>query len=122
MEGLQSRWERRLEAEAKECEHPERIETLRSQMPLGDSSATNRIQEASENVSADKIRREAIIKKVQNPQTNTILSVRETALHFEVVPALHRWTDEGNLRVGVGVFPEGEEILVSSPCFGPLHY
>jgi hypothetical protein len=88
MERLQSRWERRLEAEAKECEHPERIETLRSQMPLGDSSATNRIQEASENVSADKIRREAIIKKVQNPQTNTILSVRETALHFEVVPAL----------------------------------
>ncbi len=101
MQRLQSRWERRLEAEAKECEHTERTEQLRSQMPAGDSSETNAIRKSSENMSVDDSRREAVIKKVQNPQTNTILSVQEAARYFKVLPrTIYRWTDEGKLRKG----------------------
>jgi hypothetical protein len=47
MQRLQSRWERRLEAEAKVCEHGERIENLRSQSPSGDSSAIFSLQPKS---------------------------------------------------------------------------
>jgi hypothetical protein len=101
MQKLQSRWERRLEAEAKECEHAERIESLRSEMPAGDSSAAKSDPEASGDGSADEVRREAIIKRVQNPQSNTILSVEQSALYFGVTPrTVHRWTDEGKLRRG----------------------
>ena len=101
MQRLQSRWERRLEAEAKECEHAERIESLRSKMPAGDSFAIKTVPDTLGNAPADEIRREAIIKKIQNPQTNTILSVQESALYFGVMPrTVHRWTDEGKLRRG----------------------
>ena len=101
MQRLQSRWERRLEAEAKECEHAERMESLRFEMPAGNSSATKSGPEAPGNGSADELRCEAIIKKVQSPQTHTILSVEESALYFGVRPrTVHRWTDEGKLRRG----------------------
>jgi len=45
---------------------------------------------------------EAVIKKVQNPQTYTVLSNPEAAAYFEVEPrTIRRWTEEGNLRRGV---------------------
>ena len=45
--------------------------------------------------------REVVIKKVQNPQKYTVLSVPESALYFEVQPrTIYRWNREGNLRTG----------------------
>lgn len=46
-------------------------------------------------------KREAIIKKIKNPQTYTILSIAEAALHFGVKPrSIYRWSEEGKLRSG----------------------
>jgi hypothetical protein len=45
--------------------------------------------------------REAVIRKVENPQTYTVLSVPEAALYFEVKSrTIHRWTAEGKLKNG----------------------
>lgn len=101
MQKLQTRWARRLEAEAKECEHTERIGKQSSAMPLSDPLATEPIGKSSENVSDDKKRRTAVIKKVQDPQTYTILSVQDTALYFEVQPrTIYRWTRKHKLTKG----------------------
>jgi hypothetical protein len=101
MQRLQTRWARRLEAEAKECEHADRIAKQNSAIPLSDPLATKPIGNSSENLSDDKKRRAAIIKKVQDPQTNTILSVQDAALYFEVQPrTIHRWTDTNKLKKG----------------------
>jgi integrase len=62
MQRLQSRWERWLEAEAKECEHAERIESMRSEMPAGRSLAAKVVPEALVNAPADEIRREAWLR------------------------------------------------------------
>jgi hypothetical protein len=100
MERLQTRWARRLEAEAKECEHAERIERLPSQASSV-LSAIEPIREPSENVSADNIRRENILKKVQNPQIHAVLLVSEAARYFEVTPhTIYRWVQERKLTRG----------------------
>jgi hypothetical protein len=45
--------------------------------------------------------REAVIRKVENPQTYTVLSIPEAVLYFEVRPrTIHRWTAEGKLKNG----------------------
>ena len=45
--------------------------------------------------------REAVIKKVKNPQEYTLLSTPEAATYFQVQPrTIYRWTIEGNLRSG----------------------
>jgi hypothetical protein len=102
MQRLETRWARRLEAEAKECKHAERIEILSSQNSSTPSSATKLSPEPSENVSADKIQREGILKKVGNPQTFTVLLVLEAARYFEVTPhTIYRWVQERKLTRGV---------------------
>ena len=48
-----------------------------------------------------KIKREAVIKKVQNPQTYTVLSTEESALYFAVkVRTIYRWIEMGSLEYG----------------------
>jgi hypothetical protein len=43
----------------------------------------------------------AAIRKVQNPQTYTVLSTPEAALYFEVKPrTVHRWVEQGKLKNG----------------------
>jgi hypothetical protein len=45
--------------------------------------------------------REAVIKKVQNPNRYNTLSITEAALYFEVQPrTIHRWSLKGDLRAG----------------------
>jgi hypothetical protein len=45
--------------------------------------------------------REAVIRKIENPQTYTVLSIPEAALYFEVKPrTIHRWTADGKLKNG----------------------
>lgn len=45
--------------------------------------------------------REAVIRKVENSQAYTVLSIPEAALYFEVKPrTIHRWKDEDELRSG----------------------
>jgi hypothetical protein len=42
-----------------------------------------------------------VIKKVQNPETFTQLSIAETALYFEVeARTVYRWLNDGKLRRG----------------------
>jgi hypothetical protein len=51
--------------------------------------------------SSEEARREAIIKKVQNPQIYVTLSIPDAALYFEVTSrTIHRWKDDGNLKSG----------------------
>jgi hypothetical protein len=51
--------------------------------------------------STDQVRRECVIRKVQNPQSNTILSIPDAALYFELQSrTIHRWKDAGKLRSG----------------------
>ena len=46
-------------------------------------------------------RREAVIRKIRNSHTNTIVSVMEAALYFEVEGrTIYRWTDDGDLKKG----------------------
>jgi hypothetical protein len=101
MQRLQTSWQRRLEAEAKICEHAERIEKLSSQKHFGDSAATRPVTEVEGNASAEKARREAVIRKIQNPHLNRTLSVPEASLYFEVEDhTIYRWTNEGKLLRG----------------------
>jgi len=45
--------------------------------------------------------REAVILKVQNPQSYTTLTINEAAVYFEIRPrTIHRWLYEGKLRKG----------------------
>ena len=45
--------------------------------------------------------REAVIRKVQNPQSYTMLTINEVAVYFGVCSkTIHRWVGEGNLRRG----------------------
>jgi len=46
-------------------------------------------------------RRQAVIKKVRNPETFTVLSTAEVSLYFEVEPrTVYRWMSSGKLRAG----------------------
>jgi hypothetical protein len=105
MKKLQETWRRRLEIEAKECEHAEHTNTP-STVALGTTSSADNESNARNPNNAytpdDKIQRRAlIIKKVQNPQVYTILTVDEAALFFEVQPrTIHRWTEENRVKRG----------------------
>ena len=49
----------------------------------------------------DEARREAVIKKVQNPNRHTVLTIAEAVLYFEVKPrTIYRWYSKGILRSG----------------------
>jgi hypothetical protein len=51
--------------------------------------------------SSEEARREAIIKRIQNPQAYRILSIRDAATYFEVTPrTIYRWKDDGKLKSG----------------------
>jgi helix-turn-helix protein len=118
MQRLEGRWHRRLEAEAKECDHAERRERLRAQAQAANLSATTKdVPEVSGNAPStqnqlsapkspkseptDRSQREAVIRKVQNPQLYTVLSTPEAALYFEVRPrTIYRWRIEGKLKSG----------------------
>ncbi len=101
---LQDQWQRRLEAEAKECEHLERrnrltavIQPERLSLPEPPPIPVQKLEIPPLN----DARLEAIIRKVRNPQAHTILSVPETALYFGVKPrTVHRWIAEGKLQNG----------------------
>ena len=55
----------------------------------------------SSSVAGPDSRREAVIKKVQNPQAHTILTLDEAKLYFEVrLRTIYRWIDQGKLRSG----------------------
>jgi hypothetical protein len=122
---LQDRWRRRLEAEAKECEHAERTKSLstlavsapaQSAQPQLDSprpsksgpsdktgreEVINLVQNPQANALSLETRREAVIKKVQNPQANTILTIPEAALYFEITAhTIYVWVSEGKLKKG----------------------
>jgi hypothetical protein len=108
---LEDRWRRRLEAEAKICEHIEWRKSQSSQAQAGDTPLVSENPPSSQESSdplhasqakpADQAHREAVIRKIQNPQTFTILSTPEAALYFEVQPrTIYRWMDEGKLRRG----------------------
>ena len=108
---LQDRWRRRLEAEAKTCEHAERRKSLSSQAQAGDTPlALGNAPSSQENPDtlqapqaepAEQTQREAVIKKIKNPQMFTVLSTPEAALYFEVQPrTIYRWMDEGKLKGG----------------------
>lgn len=48
-----------------------------------------------------RLRREAIIKQLQNPQSNTIISTPDAALYFGVKPrTIYRWKAKGKLKSG----------------------
>jgi hypothetical protein len=108
MQRLEDRWRRRIEIEAKECEHAQLQE-------VGESSKTSSPPEPSAISSAHErfdskkqpgeprnmTQRGAVIAKVKNPQTYSVLSNPEAALYFEVhARTLHRWLGEGKLRRG----------------------
>jgi len=98
---FQDRWRRRLEIEAKECEHAERtgnLNVLAAGKPPSIEHRSTHLNPAGE---VTETLREAIIKKVQNPQTYTLLSVFEATIFFEVQPrTIYRWIDERKLKNG----------------------
>lgn len=127
MRKLEGRWRRKLEAEAKELEHKER---LARNAVLGHAKATLAwvsktsspghtpeppnpgnvdhqhsdappVNAASKSALDDRLNLEIIIRKVRNPQSNTILTVPEAALYFSVTPrTIHRWVAVGRLTKG----------------------
>ena len=99
---LQGRWQRRLESEALDFEAAQReISFDGTQGQDKSHGSTNVFPKAPERDSAQKIR-EAVIHKVQNPQSFTIVSIPEAALYFEVQPrTVYRWIADGKLKSGV---------------------
>lgn len=98
---LEGRWQRRLESEAIDLEAAERKGNVDGSWPqaLRNPSIDSTLEPRQRN-SAQKMH-EAVIGKVRNPQTHTILSIPEAALYFEVQPrTVHRWISEGKLRSG----------------------
>jgi len=58
-------------------------------------------QDQPPQTAARQERRQAVIKKVRNPETFTVLTTGEAALYFEVNPrTVYRWLDDGKLRRG----------------------
>jgi hypothetical protein len=101
---LQSRWQRQLEAEAKECEHLERKKRIMS-ATKPNSPATNPDRPTplrqTGSPPIDESRRESIIRMVQNPQTYNILSTPDSACYFGVTErTVHRWKNDGKLISG----------------------
>ena len=91
------RWDLELESDAagieyrtiKNLSHSQALDLSRKDMSI------------SGNATAPDLRRESVIRKVQNPQANTTLSFVEAAIYFEVSPrTIYRWLLEGDLRRG----------------------
>jgi Helix-turn-helix domain len=103
---LKARWNRRLEAEAVAAEYrvTKSLESTRihSSSLQGESlEQVDLTSAALRHAAAQNKRREAIINKVQNPQSYTIVSIEEAALYFGVRPrTIYRWNDEGKLKRG----------------------
>jgi hypothetical protein len=77
---------------------------LEKQALIDSRNASTSIQEtgtAQPSSALQQSIREAIIKKVKNPDKYTLLSTPEAATYFQVKPrTIYRWTVEGNLRSG----------------------
>lgn len=106
---LEDRWARRLEAEAKECEHAERrirptasVESGSTAPPTNQSKPPRQMESPSmESPSIDDSRREAIARMVQRAHANRAISTSQAAEYFEVSPrTIHRWVEVGKLRNG----------------------
>lgn len=98
MDRLATRWNRKLEAEAVAIEY--RVSTGHSPAQVLSPPSTNNAPKFLEG-DRDQKTREAVIRKVQNPQAHTILSIPEAALYFEVQPrTIHRWMSGGKLKSG----------------------
>lgn len=68
---------------------------------LNISAATARLRTATAKDPREETLREAVIKKVQNPDKYSILSIQEAALYFEVQPrTIHRWSAQRDLIPG----------------------
>jgi len=109
MKQLQSRWERRLEAEAKECEHVERrkphassdisIRVGSRQVVISEGGAPTQL--GTEDQPTGEAQRAAVIKKVQRPDLYVTVSTPEAALYFDVTErTIHRWLEANHLRRG----------------------
>lgn len=115
---LKSRWNRKLEADAVATEYrahrPEKSEQIFFPRPRPAVPNVNELSTAAEELPAaddleevpsempdDVVRRRAVIKKVQNPDIYTAVSIAEASLYFEVVPrTIFRWLVAGELRDG----------------------
>lgn len=123
MDRLVTRWNRDLEAEAIAIRYGTAIHSKQGAVPVSFEESDESYQEegleaesetSQKSLSSDENtqtrdksanpetqRREAIIKKVQNPNTYTVLSVEEAAIYFEVQPrTIHRWNNSGKLSRG----------------------
>jgi hypothetical protein len=113
---LEARWYRRIEAEARESELAVKSGSYGGPQPMelaADrvASAVSEIQEpllsslegsslTPEQNNEENIR-EVVIRKVQNPDRYTILSVPETSVYFQVGRrTVYRWLAESKLRSG----------------------
>jgi hypothetical protein len=107
MERLQTRWVRQLEVEALECEHAARRENrLRTELvpsspPTSATEPARTPPAALQSALTDQTRREAVIRKVRNPERHTLLLIDEAALYYQVESrTIHRWITDGKLRKG----------------------
>ena len=105
MRRLQDHWCRRLEAEAKELEHAERRNrlTAASSQPSGPMPSTESpiFPQRADVLPAQNSRQQAIVMKVNNPETHTFLLVDETKDYFRVTAkTVYRWVSEGKLQRG----------------------
>lgn len=110
MQTLVGRWQRRLESEALDLQEGERAglhifpqSAPGSPIQISTPSSIKKQSTSPMRPEGDSEQksRETVIKKVQNPQAHTILSIREAALYFEVQPrSVYRWREAGELRSG----------------------
>lgn len=105
MRRLQDHWFRQLEVEAKELEHAERRNRLTAASNQR-SSPTPSTEPPTPSRRADMppaqdSRLQAIVMKVNNPQTHTVLLVDEAKEYFRVTArTIHRWVAERKLQCG----------------------
>jgi hypothetical protein len=87
-------WNLKLESDAAAIEY--RVIKSRSARSEAVNLSAKDIATSADALARDT-RREVVIRKVQNPQANTILSFDEAAIYFEVQPrTIHRWRDQGD--------------------------
>jgi len=105
MRRLHDHWCRRLEAEAKELEHAERRNrlTAASSQPSSPTPSTEPpiLPQGVDVIPAQNSRQQAIVMKVNKPETHTFLLVDETKDYFRVTAkTVYRWVAEGKLQRG----------------------
>ena len=92
------RWNLKMESDAAAIEY--RVRKNRSSQSQAIDLSPKDIPPSS-SAAAQDLGREKVIKKVQNPHANTILTIAEATLYFEVAPrTIYKWVNEGNLRKG----------------------